>query len=80
MQDMNWNDLRVLLALARAGTLAGAARQLGVDETAASGGWLAAQQPQTPVSVSDHETARVAIAAGLGKSLLACLPDAVAPP
>jgi hypothetical protein len=54
---MNWNDLRVLLALARAGTLAGAARQLGVDETA-----------------------RVAIAAGLGKSLLACLPDAVAPP
>ena len=36
MQDMNWNDLRILLALARAGTLAGAARQLGIDETTVS--------------------------------------------
>lgn len=31
MQDLNWNDLRYLLALARARTLAAAARQLGVD-------------------------------------------------
>jgi DNA-binding transcriptional LysR family regulator len=30
---MNWDDLKVVLALARAGTLAGAARDLGVDAT-----------------------------------------------
>ncbi len=33
MQDINWNDLRYALAIARAGTLAAAARRLGVDET-----------------------------------------------
>lgn len=36
MQELNWNDLRILLALRRAGTLAGAARQLGIDETTVS--------------------------------------------
>jgi len=30
---MNWDDLRYLLALARAGTLAAASRRLGVDQT-----------------------------------------------
>jgi DNA-binding transcriptional LysR family regulator len=30
---MNWDDLKVVLALARAGTLAGAARELGMDAT-----------------------------------------------
>ena len=30
---MNWDDLKVVLALARAGTLAGAARELGIDAT-----------------------------------------------
>jgi DNA-binding transcriptional LysR family regulator len=33
MQDFDWNDLRYVLALARAGRLARAARQLEVDET-----------------------------------------------
>jgi DNA-binding transcriptional LysR family regulator len=31
--EVNWHDLRVVLALARADTLAAAARRLGVDET-----------------------------------------------
>ena len=33
MQAMNWDDLKVVLALSRAGTLAGAARMLHVDAT-----------------------------------------------
>jgi DNA-binding transcriptional LysR family regulator len=33
MQDFDWNDLRYLLALHRAGTLSAAARRLGVNET-----------------------------------------------
>jgi DNA-binding transcriptional LysR family regulator len=33
MQDLNWSDLRYLLAVARAGTLSGAARDLAVDDT-----------------------------------------------
>jgi len=33
MQTPKWNDLRVVLAVARAGTLASAARLLGVDDT-----------------------------------------------
>lgn len=33
MQTVDWNDLRYLLAVARAGTLAGAARRLAVDQT-----------------------------------------------
>jgi DNA-binding transcriptional LysR family regulator len=33
MQGMSWDDLRHLLAVARAGTLAAAARRLGVDQT-----------------------------------------------
>jgi DNA-binding transcriptional LysR family regulator len=33
MQRMRWDDLRYLLAIARAGTLAAAARRLGVDQT-----------------------------------------------
>jgi DNA-binding transcriptional LysR family regulator len=32
-KDLDWNDLRHLLAAARAGTLAGAARQMGVEHT-----------------------------------------------
>jgi len=33
MPDLNWDDLRHFLAFTRAGSFAGAARQLGVDET-----------------------------------------------
>jgi len=36
MQDLNWNDLRFVLAVARRGTLAGAAKSLRVDETTVS--------------------------------------------
>ena len=36
MQSMNWDDLRFFLAVARAGTLQAAARQLGVDHTTVS--------------------------------------------
>ena len=36
MQAMNWDDLRHLLAIARAGTLAGAARRLAVNQTTAA--------------------------------------------
>ena len=33
MQAMEWSDLRYVLAVARAGTLAAASRRLGVDQT-----------------------------------------------
>lgn len=33
MQDLNWNDLRFVLAVARCQSLAGAARRLGVNES-----------------------------------------------
>ncbi|HVI90971.1 MAG TPA: LysR family transcriptional regulator, partial [Dongiaceae bacterium] len=33
MQGMNWNDLRYILAIGRASSLAAAARQIAVDET-----------------------------------------------
>ena len=36
MQLKNWNDLRYLVAVKRAGTLAAAARLLGVDDTTVS--------------------------------------------
>jgi DNA-binding transcriptional LysR family regulator len=36
MQPLNWHDLRYLLAVARAGTLAAAARDLAVDDTTVS--------------------------------------------
>ena len=36
MQNLNWNDLRYLLAVARGRTLSGAARILGVDDTTVS--------------------------------------------
>ena len=36
MHNMNWDDLRYFLAVARAGTLQAAARQLGVDHTTVS--------------------------------------------
>ena len=36
MHSMNWDDLRFFLAVARAGTLQAAARQLGVDHTTVS--------------------------------------------
>lgn len=36
MQDLNWNDLRYILAAARAGTLSAAARTLRVNETTVS--------------------------------------------
>ena len=35
MQGVHWDDLRFFLAVARAGTLARAARQLAVDQTTA---------------------------------------------
>lgn len=36
MQGMDWSDLRYILAIARAGTLSGAARRLGVNQTTVS--------------------------------------------
>lgn len=36
MQGMEWSDLRFVLAVARAGTLSGAARRLGVNQTTVS--------------------------------------------
>ena len=33
MQDVNWDDLRIVLAVGRSGTLSGAARELRVDPT-----------------------------------------------
>jgi DNA-binding transcriptional LysR family regulator len=36
MQTMNWDDLRHVLAIARAGTLSAAARRLGVNQTTAA--------------------------------------------
>ena len=33
MQDMNWDDLRYLIALYRQGSFAAASRELGQDET-----------------------------------------------
>src|SRR6267154_1449301 len=33
MQDLDWNDLRYILCLSRTGRIAGAARNLGVNET-----------------------------------------------
>ncbi len=36
MQNINWNDLRYLLAIKRGQTLAAAARQIGVDDTTVS--------------------------------------------
>ena len=33
MQDLNWNDLRFVLAVSRSQSLAGAARRLGVNES-----------------------------------------------
>ncbi len=36
MQNMDWDDLRFVLAIARAGTLAAAARRLGVNQTTVS--------------------------------------------
>lgn len=36
MQDMEWSDLRYVLAIARAGTLSAAARRLGVNQTTVS--------------------------------------------
>lgn len=36
MQGMNWNDLRYILAIGRASSLAAAARQIAVDETTAA--------------------------------------------
>jgi DNA-binding transcriptional LysR family regulator len=36
MQDMDWSDLRVVLSIARAGTLSAAARRLGVNQTTVS--------------------------------------------
>jgi DNA-binding transcriptional LysR family regulator len=33
MQELDWNDLRYILSLSRAGRIAGAARKLGVNET-----------------------------------------------
>jgi DNA-binding transcriptional LysR family regulator len=44
MQAMEWSDLRYLLAVARAGTLAAAARRLGVNQTTVARRLLAAER------------------------------------
>lgn len=50
---MNWNDLRVFLAIHRAGTLAGAAKQLKIDQTTV-GRRLAALEEELGVRLFDR--------------------------
>ncbi len=58
--EQNWDDLRIFLALARAGTLSGAARQLGLHHTTAYRRVLAMEQ-QSGVQLFER--------AGLGYAL-----------
>jgi len=44
MQMLNWNDLRYVLAISRGGTLAAAARLLGVDDTTVARRLMATQE------------------------------------
>src|SRR5262245_66222568 len=44
MQMLNWNDLRYVLAISRGGTLAAAARLLGVDDTTVARRLMAMQE------------------------------------
>src|SRR5262249_11244127 len=44
MQMLNWNDLRYVLATSRGGTLAAAARLLGVDDTTVARRLIAMQE------------------------------------
>ena len=48
MQMLNWNDLRYVLAISRGGTLAAAARLLGVDETTVARRLAAMQEAPGP--------------------------------
>lgn len=64
MQRLNWNDLRYLLAVKRAGSLSAAARLMGVDDTTVSrrlsalrralGEDLFARQPDGALVLTDH--------------------------
>ena len=44
MRMLNWNDLRYVLAISRGGTLAAAARLLGVDDTTVARRLMAMQE------------------------------------
>lgn len=64
MQNLNWNDLRYLLAVKRAGSLSAAARLMGVDDTTVSrrlgalrralGEDLFVRQPDGALLLTDH--------------------------
>lgn len=64
MQKLNWNDLRYLLAVKRAGSLSAAARLMGVDDTTVSrrlgalrnalGEDLFVRQPDGALVLTDH--------------------------
>ncbi|MEO9874849.1 MAG: LysR family transcriptional regulator [Anderseniella sp.] len=64
MQNLNWNDLRYLLAVKRAGSLSAAARLMGVDDTTVSrrlgalrralGEDLFVRQPDGTLVLTDH--------------------------
>lgn len=70
MQELNWNDLRYLIAIARGRTLSGAARIAHVDDTTVSrrlnvlrrslGDELCIRQPNGKFSLTDVGTAVVA--------------------
>jgi DNA-binding transcriptional LysR family regulator len=78
--DADWDDLRVLLALARAGSLAGAAKALKVDPTtvgrrlaaleAALGGRLAKRTPEG-VSLTTEGEIAVAVAQNMDEAVQA---------
>jgi len=55
MQDLNWNDLRFVLSVARCQTLAGAARQLGVNESTV-GRRLAASEARLGARLFERST------------------------
>ena len=47
---IHWDDLRYILAIGRAGTLAAAARRLGVDQTTMARRLAAASVPARPIA------------------------------
>lgn len=70
MQNLNWNDLRYLLAVRRGGSLSAAARHMGVDDTTVSrrlaalrrtlGEELVVRQKDGTLALTDHGAQAVA--------------------
>lgn len=66
--NMNWEDLRYFVAIAHAGTVSGAARQLGVDQATVSRR-LAALEADLGARLVDRQPRRAALTA-LGEQIL----------